>query len=96
MMLSFLARRGMSEREYSERVFGGRGIPSVASLQRSIEISWRNGFDVEGAAQLVWPPLCPCQSARIRRNPGQSTCVPPLRRFAPFRSAGSTYPITYI
>lgn len=53
VMLSFLVRRGMSEREYSERIYGGRGIPSVASLQRSIEISWRNGFDVEGAAQLV-------------------------------------------
>lgn len=57
VMLSFLVRRGMSEREYSERIYGGRGIPSVASLQRSIEISWRNGFDVEGAAQLVRPPL---------------------------------------
>lgn len=50
VMMSFLTRRGQ---EYAQRVYRGRGIPNVRSLQRSIELSWSQGFDVDGAAQLV-------------------------------------------
>jgi hypothetical protein len=50
VMMSFLTRRG---REYAERIYGGRGIPSVHALQKSIELSWREGFDTDGATQLV-------------------------------------------
>jgi hypothetical protein len=49
-MMSFLTRRGV---DYAQRIYGSKGIPSVRALQRSIELSWRDGFDVEGAEQLV-------------------------------------------
>jgi hypothetical protein len=54
--MSFLTRRGQ---EYAQRVYDGRGIPTVHALQRSIELSWSQGFDVDGAAQLVLPSQCP-------------------------------------
>jgi zinc finger-containing ubiquitin peptidase 1 len=57
VMMSFLVRRGQ---DYAQRVYGGRGIPTVHALQRSIELSWSQGFDVDGAAQLVLPSPCPC------------------------------------
>lgn len=62
VMMSFLTRRGQ---EYAQRVFGGR-IPSVHALQRSIELSWQQGFDVDGAAQLVrLPNLLFCIRQRL-------------------------------
>lgn len=48
--LSFLLSQGPV---IARRVFGGAGVPSVRTLQRAIEVSWRAGFDVKGAEQLV-------------------------------------------
>lgn len=55
VMMSFLTRRGQ---EYAHRVYRGRGIPTVPALQRSIELSWAQGFDVDGAGQLARSPEC--------------------------------------
>jgi hypothetical protein len=58
-MMSYLAHQGP---EYSRRLYGGRGVPTVRSLQRSMELSWQNGFDTDGANQLV-------RSSTLQREP---------------------------
>lgn len=39
--------------ELRNLLFVGRGVPTVPSLQQWLEAAWRDGFDVDGAEQLV-------------------------------------------
>lgn len=43
--------------ELRRLLFVGQGVPTVPSLQQWLEVAWGDGFDVEGAAQLVRPSL---------------------------------------
>lgn len=61
-MMSYLAHQGP---EYIRRLYGGRGVPTVRALQRSMELSWQNGFDTDGASQLVRAiSVCASKAAR--------------------------------
>lgn len=48
---SYLLAQGSA---YRSALFAGQGVPSVPSLQQWLEAAWRDNFDPEGAAQLVW------------------------------------------
>ena len=54
-MTSYLLAQGPV---YRASLFAGQGVPSVPSLQQWLEQAWHDGFDEEGANQLVRIVLC--------------------------------------